>query len=509
MGHRKSAIESRQFSCCRFIVLGVLSTLALAGCVSLPLTAPLPKQSVARRDEQRISAPIEGKRVQPGGACLELGEAEKAAVSPEEFLLKVNELLTEQRHESARRFIHSYPDVAQETLRHVTNEQCANVGIQFIAEVHDQQCGIRDSADGWQVLVRDRTANPARFTAYEVTRQQFVELLHSGKAGEAIALRLSRDTPAPLLEVDAHQLMGEAYLLDNKPGDAAASFTAAIKRTSSGHPYRTVQLMLLLGEAQRRAGKKAEGTGTWQQAVLQAAQLLDRPIPVIDPLLWERAAYLRPVQCAWAAPVIKQLQFGLPTAKVGADEAWLWARIGQWRLDRNEPRAALVACKRAESFSVEQRFQERVQLMQAQALAQLQQPAAATAILVHLAKKSDSPEAAPALAMLGALKLNNGSTRQALALLKKAVEQGPEANWPGRGEAEANLGLAYLMVGNEEQGFRWLHAGQRRFAAAREHGLLVQSLENEARYLSKVAKASEAEQLTRRIQALESGRSVQ
>ena len=498
------------------LLAGLLSTLLVAGCV--------PVQTVSTPADRPSVSP-DAKKVLPGSACLELGETEKPAVTREDFVRKVNELLTGERFNQARILICRYPDVALEALRNATNEQARDGAMQFIAQVHDHQCNpspqpspsgrggatAQSSAQGWQAFLQDRAANPSRYAAYAAVRQQFLDLMRSGKVRDALALHLTKDARTPLLAIDAHRLLGEALLLDDKASDAVAAFATALKQAQTDHPYQAAQIMLLLGEAQRRAGKNAEGTGAWQQAVLLAAKLLTRPVPVIDPILWERAAYLRPVQCAWPEPVIKQLTPpgnnaslpGQPAAMNGLGEAWLWAHIGQWRLDRNEAQAALVALKRAESLSLDQRFQEQIQLSQARAMAQLQQPATAMAILVRLAGKSDSPCASPALAMLGALKLRDGNSQQALVLLKKAVEQSPSTTWQGRGEAEADLALAYLMSGDEDNGLRWLHSGQQKFEAAHDHEMLLQSLENEANYLDHIKKPEDAGRIRERMKVLE------
>jgi tetratricopeptide (TPR) repeat protein len=185
------------------------------------------------------------------------------------------------------------------------------------------------------------------------------------------------------------------------------------------------------------------------------------------------------------------------------DESWLWAAVGCWHLDRREPQAALAALKRSESLTLDPGFRDRLQLQQAQALIELDQTAAALALLVRLGGDATHPAASPALALLGGLKLKEGSSVQALALLKKAVEESPSNNWAGRGEAEADLGLAYLMTGNAGKGLEWLHAAQQRAEAARDGELLRQTLDNEARYFEHLNKADEAGRLRQRIQALE------
>jgi tetratricopeptide (TPR) repeat protein len=489
-----------------------LLVLELIGLVGLWPIGCLPFRQLSITSAERPGVPVKSKQVVTGGACLVLGEAEKPALSREMFFRRVNDLLAAERFESARRFIRRYPDLARETLRNATNADAGSAALQLIAQVHDQQCGSSDPAESWLALLQQRAAHPELFVAYERARQQFLDLLHNGRAQEAITLLSGRRAPAVLLEIDAHQLLGEASLLNDKPAEAVASLAKALEYAQSDHPYQAVQVMLLLGEAERRAGKTAEGTGTWQQAVLLCGQLVTRPVPVRDPMLWERASYVRPAQSSWPDPVLKQLippdtQARTPvqpaSAQTGLDEAWLWVHVGRWHLERNESQAALIAFKRAESLSIDQHFQEQMQLLQARALIQLQQRDAAMGLLTRLGSNQNSPTAAPALAMLGSAKLQDGSPEQTLALLKKAVEESPSTSWPGRGEAEADLGLAYLMTGNEAAGLRWLHSGQRRFEAAQDHEVLVLSLNNEALYFENTKRPADAARIRERVKLLE------
>src|SRR5262249_3174194 len=157
--------------------------------------------------------------------------------------------------------------------------------------------------------------------------------------------------------------------------------------------------------------------GMWQQAVILAGRLAASGAPVADPILWELASALRPANTAWPDPVVAAV---IPASAVrrsgGTDEAYLWKRVGQWRLDRGDPTAALLAFKRAESMCIEPSVQEDLQLQQACALMQLGQTAAAAAILTPLVEKPRPALQAAALAMLGSMKLQMGALPQATTL---------------------------------------------------------------------------------------------
>ena len=108
----------------------------------------------------------------------------------------------------------------------------------------------------------------------------------------------------------------------------------------------------------------------------------------------------------------------------------------------------------------------RLQIAQTRALVRLGQSSAATAMLINLAGQGDPQVARPAMALLGTLKLRQGAAEQGFNLLHRAVEQDSALAWPERTEAEANLGLAYLIVGDEPTGLRWLHEAQQSFESA-------------------------------------------
>jgi hypothetical protein len=182
----------------------------------------------------------------------------------------------------------------------------------------------------------------------------------------------------------------------------------------------------------------------------------------------------------------------------------LFACLGQWRIERNEPQAALLALKRAESCALDTGVQDRLRLAQAKALSRLEQHGAATAILMSLAKSPDPALAHSAMATFGGLKLQAGHTEFGFRVLQRALEEEPKADWPERGEAEADLGLAYLMMNDEPAGLRWLHDAQQRFEGNGDHELLAKCLWNESQYFDHKGKHKvEVEDLDTRLQAIE------
>lgn len=511
----------------RLILLApvLLAILTLAsGCSFIGQDIELPNGKAA-------SATLESKAtattVKVDSDGLALGQTEAPAVSPQQLVDTVSGLLQRQKVASAHHFVHLYPDVAWDLLRNTTANDAPNEAIQTIAAAHDHQCTHGNGTLGWQTLMLDRAQNPDRYHAHDGKRKDFLVRLRNGNPQGALAMQLDQtphDAPGVLLDVDAGHLIGVALLLDQRPAEAADVFAQAIGRADSNHPYAAAHLKLLLSDALRRAGNVAAADTTWQDAAWLAGSLVAAGIPITDPIFWERAGYLRPVDKRWPVALTDVL-VGLTNEKgvairptnavvpvsapagphVLSDEQALWTCIGFWRLDRGEPQAALVALKRAEAMMRTEPEKHRLQLAQAKALLMLEQPAAATATLLRLASSPEPQLNRAAMAALGTSKLQSGSTKQGFNLLRRAVEEDANVDWPGRAEAEADLGLAYLLIGDEQSGLNWLHRAQARFESTGAHDNLVQSLENELAYLEQAKNKKEAKALRERIAALESG----
>jgi len=466
------------------------------------------------------------QQVRFGGDGLALGEADEPALKPNQLAEVVGELLQAEKRATAARLVHRYPDSTWELLSNATSRQCRLPIYQFMATAHDQQCSRGGPGTGWHALLADRAAHEDRYAAYENKRSLFLDHLHNGRPAQALSLKITsipHDAPGRLLEVDAWHLQGLAMLLDNHPQEAATAFDRAASLAWDAHPYQGVRLMVLLSETRRRCGDPQGAATCWQSAASRAAELASARPAVVDPILWERIAYLRPVDMHWPPamnPGLHQLagQCGMAfplaaevvpvsTASRGAGlartEMLIWTCIGHWRLARGQAQAALVALKRAEASASKLEDVGRLQLVQAKALSALEQKGAATASLVRLAGHTDPAISQAAKALLGTMKLQEGGTVQGLNLLRDAVEKDQGTYWPERPEAEADLGLAYLLVGDEQSGLRWLHAAQQKFEAAGDIEQLVQCLENELEYFQQQKRKDEAKSIRRRLETLD------
>ena len=501
------------FAAALLVGAGVLLPL---GCNGL-FTSNRGEDPAANDPRQKKGGPV---KVDAASAGLTLEPHKNSKQARGEFSARVNQLVTEGRLATARMLVERHPDLSLEILQTPLPGEAQSASVRFIAQVRDQQCLPPSAAGGWEAIIHDRASDAARYAKYDDARAKLLELFQLGRAQDAVELRLATlaaAAPNPLLTIDAGQLTGIAVQLAGRPAEAAAMLAQTAEIAKGQDVHQAAYLLLLLSDAERCAGQFDRANSAWQQATLLASESLVATTPIRDPMFWERAAYLRPVKITWPEPVQRRLlelsRLPSPSEAVvsGTDaitaqgECALFACLGQWRYERNEPQAALLAFKRAETCTEGEAIKERLRFCQAKALFRLEQAGTATAILVDLSKRTDSAMSRPAMALLGGLKLQSGNTQLGLTLLERALSQEPVPDWPERAEAEADLGLAQLMVGNEAQGLERLHAAQRRFEVNRQHDLLMKSLWNEARYWEhKGSHKAELAALENRLRSLES-----
>jgi tetratricopeptide (TPR) repeat protein len=496
----------------------LVAVACLAGC-----SGPVWKLPALKGEIPAPKTPPKGAgptHVRASGEGFTLGDVERPACTPQQFVDRAAELYRQGQATSADRWVQRYPDIALSVLREPGSAQVPPDLLLRVAQAHDQQCARVPADAGWAAVCIDRGKRPDAYKLYDERRRQFLTHLQNGQAKEALAVNLTElpaDVPGAMLAIDTLRLTGIAQILENHPQEAAASYDKAIA-AAAGHPYQAVSLLLLASDAHRRAGKPQGAQQAWNQAARLAAELTAGPRPVIDPILWERVAYLRPVESNWPPEVAGRLHevnlaFAIvpgtrnpvtpaSTAGSSADEGPLWIAIGHWRLARNEPQAALVALKRAESSTSDNYTADRLQLSQAKTLASMGQAGPASAILIRLSSSADSRISHPALAMLGTMKLQQGGVQQGFNLLRRAVEADPALQWPERADAEADLGLAYLLMGDENTGLRCLHAAQHAWESSGQYEPLVQCLENEAAYFDQAKKKDLAESVRKRLETL-------
>lgn len=492
--------------------LAVLGTSLLVGCSAIPLM----KRVVTHTPPAPTWEAIPPMEVKAESSGLAFNEKERSRVRGE-LLEQLEQLTAQERYTSARVLVWRHPEIALDLLQSSTTESIRPGTWQTLARAYDdltapQPGQLGRQPNGWSEVVRLRLAGDQAVTDYFQQRQTYVARLESGTssaAGEKALLQSARGL-SPLLQMDALSLSALQHLIEDRPQQAVETCQQAITLAQQHAPDRQAELLLFLSDAQRRSGQPELAVQSWQQSVLLGAELLKRPLPIADPNYWEQAAYHRPAHHRWPQGVEQQLLLssglhvqpdGNGNVSEAVAETAVWACIGRWRLERNEPDPALVAFKRAETNIADPTLQAELRLAQAEAMFRLEQIGAATAILVSLSKQ-DSPELATrALALLGSMKLQAGQTQVGYNLLQRAISS--DLQWSGRAQAEADFGLACLLHEEEANGLKWLHAAQRRFEMQGDLDLLAKCLYNESEYFKAKKQKSQAEALTARLKQVE------
>jgi tetratricopeptide (TPR) repeat protein len=497
----------------RRIVTCLLAGAAVAGLVGCSASTSNPDwKDLLKKQAENQPKPLAGKsKFDVFARCL--GEGQEVSLPTDRFAAATADLLRAGRRGSASRFVQRHPDAALDLLRTST---VATEVAQLVAEVHDRQFTAPNAPQSWSQLQAARRVAPDAFRAYDEARVMFQAFISEGKVDQAQKLdlpKLAAATRSPLLEIDALLMHGAGQLLAERPAQAVKTLEKAEKTALAVGGYQSTHVLMFLGDARRRAGDASGAVSTWLRAVATAAQAGAGFRPACDPVLWERLGYLRPVEAPWPTEAVQGLAaidalpevnaYGPGGVDQAAAEALVWNVIGQWYLGRGQGQAGLVAFKRAEA-AVSASFPKQVlRLRQAKSLVQLEQSGPATAILVAQTRDPNPQVARPAMALLGSMRLKTGQIQQGIGLLKKAVETDEALQWPERGQAEADLGLAYLMAGDDRRGLERLHSAQSRFEATQDFDSLSLSLENEAAYLDENKRSNESVAIRERANEVE------
>lgn len=446
--------------------------------------------------------------IQVGG--LQLGAEADEDSSPERFLARCDALLRAGRPAAVTRQVALRPDLALLVLNAKEGELARNPALIPIAAAFDRLCTRTDTDGGWLGYLRNRQENEEPYTSYDRSREAVMALVRTGnyrEAADEFPLTLPKSGPARLTAtINAARCEGGILLLAGKPRDAAEVFRYGIAASRLSRPYETALMLLMLCEAEHRAGRVIEAHVAWIDGVETAGSLLRRKTPVSDPNLWQRTIDLRPAKGAWPIalrPPLEQ-QWSFHTGSAASElsmEVLVWSMIAEARLERGENRAALLAFSQAEGLATEDLERNLLRLGQAKALLQLKQNPGALGLLNVLASNPQVLVSLPALATLGALDLRLGLPKNAIIHLDAALAN-PDTHWPDRAAAQANLGIAYLRDDKEEDGLRCLRAAATLYTADGDLDGTRQCLENELLFMESQQREVESRQLRGRIERL-------
>jgi tetratricopeptide (TPR) repeat protein len=471
--------------------IGMVGVL-LGGCTWPDSTASSPSQPSVNAAARRVEMVNLTTRTQA---------ANPSSINVEQFIAKAAELCHDRKMGRLHRFVERYPDVALEMLRTTSPQLASKEERQAVAEAYDRLFVASRESQGWRFILKDMAARPEAYQIAYDNRVRTRGFIEQGRFTTAITLDAGGESALPsYLRADALRLRGIALLLNNQPAQAAAAWQQA-RGLAQSDVCVSAELDLLISDALRKAGQPVESAIAWNQAASEAVELH-------DPIFWERLLELKPSNAAWPKQVQACcLEHGVTRTSVSEmevfDEGAVWRQTAQWRLERNEASAALLAFAQAEGQSGSARANGEARIGQARSLIAMGQSAPAMAILSAVVQQPDSSVSCHALAVIGVINLQQGRTTEGLNMLQRAVENSDHTRWPGFSLAQADLALAYLAAEKEKDGLRLLHEAQEAFKREGQIADLCQCLANEAAYLRKAGRTDLEESKANSIAELE------
>ena len=461
--------------------------------------------SRAKQDVTVANPPA--KTIRFDGREVVLGTADIAGVDPEEFCTRLSDLLTQEKHYSAGELISRHSDVAQQVLwQRWTNTTDAEF-VRFTANVLSKGAALDGS---WNGLLAASKQRPLAAEAYHQARDQFVQKLKAEdpSGDEAEKLRAAAEQlKHPLAMMDALNLLAVRELVAGRGVWAEALFLQAADLAEQHHDAaRAADLWLMLSTTATRSEKMPAAKEAWNKAVQKRMQHCAASDAPLNARFWIRAEQQRPPSLAWPDEITQTLlddarSVGCSLTSQSPAELVLWTAIGSGQYDQGEPQLALVYFKKAEGFASGDNIMW-LRIAQSKCLAALGQDHAA-ALLAGPAASQNPTIAAASAAAMGSAKLQAGTYQQGAQLLNKALNDSLNLDWPSRSNAEADLALAQLIIGETDKGLAALHATQANFQLEGDLTSLLQSLENELSILKLEGRTDDARKVEQRIREIE------
>ncbi|MEM8669097.1 MAG: hypothetical protein AAGG48_16360 [Planctomycetota bacterium] len=496
-----------------FSAIASVAFLAITGCASVQKeTESLLKRlpGISKKDE--LNMPKSGPtKVVTDASALALDLPEGDIQAREKFEQRFNKLIDEERNAAANLLVARHLDRAYESLTMAIPD--GGESQLRLAAAYDRSC---QSDDGWYAVMNSHDSETTK--AYFNQRAQWLGVVSVGQFAETAEIDLVAAATASgrsALLVDAWYQTGVGALLREDNIVAANAFAACAQAAGNRHGMIAANAILMRSESLKRAGQFAESKTAWRDAVIVACGLL-RTVGVSEPNFWDRASYLRPLELTWPEDVADSFEAvalgrstplrtdllrrlgSVATRTTVSSDCWVQSAIGSWKQARSDNHNAIVHLKKAERNGTTSSI-DWIQISQARSFVKMGQHGVATTVLAPIASRDDNaPTTIAAMAELGTVRLTNGSSQTGLRLLRQALDDHPDVEWPGRASAEADYALGLLMVG-DESGLGRLTAAQDRFEAEGEIELLSKSLWNQMKYLehTEIEKETVAELETR------------
>lgn len=469
-------------------------------------------QNAVSDSPQKVANPP-AKSIRFDGREIVLGTADVTQMSTPQFCAKLAELVSQNKWYTARRFILKNPGAAEQAMWERGADSSQHAFVPFLAKTLSE--GVPQPIS-WDSFLRDQANQSVDRKLYHQTRLKFAEILRSEEPTDSQTQQL-RDTAQkmnhPLVMVDALRLIALRELVAGRHAWAESMFLQAAEIADQhGDLARAAECWLMATATANRTQRGEQADKTWTKAAQRQVQLQSAANRPLNIHFWTRLEKHRPEGVAWPDRTGEALLDDC--ACVGCDfdeqasaELVFWCAIAAAQYEYSHPQMALVSFKRAETLADGDNALW-LKIAQSKCLAALGQSQAAAALLSGPAASENARIATAATAAIGSAKLQAGAYQQGAQLIHKALKDSPEITWPSRSEAEADLALALLIIGDTDDGLEALHSVQDNFRLQGNSAALLQSLENERKILELEQRQDALKVVQQRIEELENSPST-
>ena len=511
----------------RTITTFALIAVLFSGCTALTKSWRLSSTGEKKTDEL-----LSGKNEASVGSSFDSSEGESKVVNPpakmirfdgreivlgttamvqpdtSRFYNELTTLLTHEKFFSASSLVTKNMGVAEQVLWERYPDETNHGLVLFIAGFLSN--GISQDFS-WQSLLLSFKTNPVDADLYHGLRRDFTNKLKTEEPSQqdsdqlrTVAQRLNH----PLAMVDALRLLALRELVAGRNPWAESLFMQAAEMTEKHRDLdRVAELWLMIATTANRSQRAPDAEKAWRKATEAQTESLLASTRPLDVNFWVRADDQRTEKMAWPSQTSKAMlrfctpvgcQFS-PQSKV---DSVLWCAIASAQYQVGQPQLALVSFKKAETVASGDNVMW-LRIAQGNCLAALGQSQAAVALL-SVPANSDNPTIALAsTTAMGSAKLQAGDYHQATQIFTKALNDKRVSHWPARNQAEADLALAQIIVGNTDIGLETLHAVQEKFREQKDNASLLQALENELKTLELEKRVEAATVVQSKIREIE------
>lgn len=488
----------------------------------LNLTATLEKelQSNSGSTEPAASAPPEkvanppAKAIRFDGREIVLGMADVTQMPTSQFCDQLADLIRQEKFYSARRLILQNPGAGEQAMWQSGTDPQPHSFVPFLAETLSE--GVPSSIS-WRGFLSHQAEQTRTAEQYHQVRLEFAETLRSNEPSDSQTQQL-RETAQkvnhPLVMVDALRLMALRELVAGRHAWAESIFLQAAEIADQHLDLgRAAECWLMATATASRAERVEQAATNWRKAAERQINLQLSTARPLNIHFWSRLEKHRPEGTPWPEHTSQALieasaSIGCRFDAATPAELVFWCALATAQYQHSHPQLALVSFKRAETLA-EGDNALWLRIAQSKCLAALGQSQAAAALLSGPAA-SDNPQiATAATAAIGSAKLQAGAYQQGAQLVHKALKDAPDVTWPSRSEAEADLALALLIIGDTDDGLEALHSAQSNFRIQGNTAALLQALENEKEILQLEERSDAVQAVEQRIRDIERLASIQ